>query len=123
MTDKHTPRPWVLLDGKLFDMEKVVTTQNRVNESDAPICEMNVEYDGEHGAPLRLLAGAVCSLLIPAVIIGTAHVPPEHQLGKARVRCAARTWRASRSDRLDGLSIERAPRCAVRLAGTPRAQV
>lgn len=44
-----------------------------------------------HGVRLRLLAGAVCSLLIPAVVIGTVHVPPEHQLSKARTRCASRS--------------------------------
>lgn len=44
-----------------------------------------------HGVRLRLLAGAICSLLIPAVVIGTVHLPPEHQLSKARVRCASRT--------------------------------
>lgn len=43
-----------------------------------------------HGVPLRLLAGAACSLLIPALIIGTVHVPPEHQLNKSRPRCASR---------------------------------
>lgn len=43
-----------------------------------------------HGVPLRLLAGAACSLLIPALVIGTVHVPPEHQLNKSRPRCASR---------------------------------
>ena len=43
-----------------------------------------------HGVPPRLLAGAACPLLIPAPIIGTVHLPPEHQLNKSRPRCASR---------------------------------
>ena len=53
-----------------------------------------------HGVPLRLLAGAACSLLIPALVIGTVHVPPEHQLSKGRPRCASRPVGRGTSDRL-----------------------
>ena len=53
-----------------------------------------------HGVPLRLLAGAACSLLIPALVIGTVHVPPENQLNKSRPRCASRPVGRGTSERL-----------------------
>lgn len=43
-----------------------------------------------HGVSLRLLAGAVCSLLIPALVVGAVHVPPEVQITKARARSVCR---------------------------------
>ena len=41
-----------------------------------------------HGVRPRLLAGAIGSLLVPALIVGAVHVPPEVQLTKARARSA-----------------------------------
>lgn len=46
---KHTPGPWVLIDGDRFEDEKVITTQSRINESMCCICEMDVDFDGPHG--------------------------------------------------------------------------
>lgn len=62
MEVKHTPGPWVVQDGDRFSMEMVITSQRRIEESMAPICEMDVDYDGEHGeeqhANARLIAAA-----------------------------------------------------------------
>jgi hypothetical protein len=62
MEVKHTPGPWVVQDGDRFSMEMVITSQRRIEESMAPICEMDVDYDGEHGeeqhANAKLIAAA-----------------------------------------------------------------
>ena len=49
MEAKHTPGPWFVQDGDRFSMEMVITSQSRIDESMAPICEMDVDYEGPHG--------------------------------------------------------------------------
>lgn len=62
MKNSFTPGPWVVQDGDRFSMEMVITSQRRIEESMASICEMDVDYDGEHGeeqhANARLIAAA-----------------------------------------------------------------
>ena len=59
---KHTPGPWVLVDGEWSEKEKVITTQSRLNESMVGICEMDVDFCGPHGdqqeANARLISAA-----------------------------------------------------------------
>lgn len=45
----HSPAPWVLIDGDRFQKEKVITTEERLNGGMVPICEMDVDYLGQHG--------------------------------------------------------------------------
>jgi hypothetical protein len=47
MEAKHTATPWIKVDG---DMREVaVTTQARINNSQVPLFEIDVDYEGEIG--------------------------------------------------------------------------
>ena len=59
---KHTPGPWVLIDGDRFSKEKVITTTRRIEDSYGCICDMDVYFSGQMGveqeANARLIAAA-----------------------------------------------------------------
>ena len=49
MTDKHTPEPWIAVQGGCLDPDVIITTQQRLDESLGEICGMDVEFTGKHG--------------------------------------------------------------------------
>jgi hypothetical protein len=59
---KHTPGPWIFIEGGPLEGDTVITTQDRMNGDIIPIVDMDTDYEGEIGieqeANAKLIAAA-----------------------------------------------------------------
>lgn len=63
---KHTPGPLIVQEDDFGPSEFVITTQQRKNKSQVPICKMDVDFDGQIGVEQQanaLLIAAAPDLL------------------------------------------------------------
>lgn len=62
MKMKHTPGPWVIMDGDYFEEDKVITTKARMEQHEVCIAQVSTEWDGtiglEQQANARLILAA-----------------------------------------------------------------
>lgn len=91
MSAKHTPGPWIIGESSMADRE--ITTQDRLDKSYGPICEIDCYFEGQHGveqeANSRLIAAAPDLLESLVNIVGLAKLAaaPIHQY-KAAIAAA-----------------------------------
>lgn len=67
----HTPGPWLLKDGDFHTLDMIVTTQDRIDDPHSPICELDVDYDGEHGIEQKANAALIAAApdLLSALVV------------------------------------------------------
>jgi hypothetical protein len=60
--NKHTPGPWIEVDGERFEAERVITNKHRQDRQMVGVCGLDVDFFGEIGleqkANARLIASA-----------------------------------------------------------------
>lgn len=56
-TEQHTAAPWIAVDGDMREIE--ITTQDRIDNSFSPICEMDVDYTGQMGVEQKANAAFI----------------------------------------------------------------